>query len=124
MRFALLALVAMVLVPAAPGQMVGKCTLNEEAGTLGTCELCPPGGLGYGNCTLKEVTYDSWCGGACLLGRTCVPNSTQNLPVYILYECFSSCDHPTSPFCDENPVPVQILFADVAAGCECTLPDT
>lgn len=92
--------------------------------TVGTCAACPPGGQGYGNCTLKEVTYDAWCEGMCLLNRTCTPSGTVNLPVYLLYECISSCNHETNPQCQESPVPVQVLYADVPAGCQCSPPET
>lgn len=120
----LIALIAVTLVPTASGQLVGRCTLQELAETVGSCAVCPPGGQGYGNCTLKEVTYDAWCEGMCLLNRVCATSETQDLPVYILYECISTCDHPSNPQCEENPVPVQVLYANVPAGCQCTRPET
>ncbi len=63
-----------------------------------------------------EITYDSWCAGACLFPGTCTVIAEVNTAVFIGKNCDNCCE---SDCCEPETEPYEVIYAWMPSACEC-----
>ena len=113
-------LLAIDAVPLANAQIVVReCRLVQFLQQLGDCSECPPGGIGFENCTQMEITLDQHCSGACLSPYVCGPAAEELMPYDWLYICDNHCDDPLFPECHTPLDPIRVLRDVLPTSCGC-----
>ncbi len=102
--------------------VVRECTLVQFVQQLGDCSECPPGGIGFENCTQMEITLDQHCSGRCLVPYVCGPTQQALMEYDWLYICDNHCDDPVFPECHTPVDPIRVLYDTLPTSCGCIPP--